>query len=75
MPYSSSLNDQEISVFNTYVKEINFPHGAQIIRQGDLGDGCYIIDKGKRITHVERNTKRFIASKILDVVLEVYKKR
>jgi len=47
MPFSSSLNDQEGSVFNTYVKEINFPRGAQIIRQGDPGDGCYIIDKGK----------------------------
>ncbi len=47
MPYSSSLNDQERSVFNTYVKEINFPRGSQIIRQGDMGDGCYTIDKGK----------------------------
>jgi len=47
MPYESSLNDQELSVFNTYVKEINFPHGARIIKQGDPGDGCYIIDKGK----------------------------
>lgn len=47
MPYSSSLNDEERSVFNTYVKEINFPRGSQIIRQGDMGDGCYIIDKGK----------------------------
>ena len=33
----------------------------------------YIIDKNKRITHVERNTKRYIASKILDVALESYK--
>jgi len=47
MPYSSSLNDQEVSVFNNYVKEISFPRGAQIIRQGDPGDGCYIIETGK----------------------------
>ncbi len=47
MPYSSSLNDQEVSVFNKYVTEINFPRGARIIKQGDPGDGCYIIGTGK----------------------------
>jgi len=53
---------------------------ANNIGRDDIGfsskyNEVYIIDNGKRITHVERNTKRFIASKILDVVLEVYKKR
>ena len=33
----------------------------------------YIIDKEKRITHVEKHTKRYIASKILDTALESYK--
>jgi CRP-like cAMP-binding protein len=47
MPYSSKLNDQERSVLNTYVNEISFPMGSQIIRQGDPGDGVYIIDKGR----------------------------
>lgn len=33
----------------------------------------YIIDKEKHITHVERNSKRYIASKILDIALENYR--
>ena len=50
---------------------------ANDIGRDDIGfankyNEVYIIDKNKRITHVERNTKRYIASKILDVALEVY---
>ncbi len=33
----------------------------------------YIIDKEKHITHVERNSKRYVASKILDIALENYR--
>ncbi|MHA1931472.1 MAG: bifunctional phosphopantothenoylcysteine decarboxylase/phosphopantothenate--cysteine ligase CoaBC [Promethearchaeota archaeon] len=50
---------------------------ANDIGRDDIGfaskhNEVYIIDKKKRITHVERNTKRYIASKILDVALEAY---
>jgi len=50
---------------------------ANDIGRDDIGfaskhNEVYIIDKKKRITHVERNTKRYIASKILDVALESY---
>jgi len=53
---------------------------ANDIGRDDIGfnskyNEVYIIDKRKHVTHVERNTKRFIASKVLDVVLEKYKKR
>ncbi|MFX1329901.1 MAG: bifunctional phosphopantothenoylcysteine decarboxylase/phosphopantothenate--cysteine ligase CoaBC [Promethearchaeota archaeon] len=53
---------------------------ANDIGREDIGfnskyNEVFIIDKKKHITHVERNTKRFIASKIIDVALEVYKKR
>ena len=53
---------------------------ANDIGREDIGfnskyNEIFIIDKKKHITHVERNTKRFIASKILDIVLEVFKKR
>ncbi|MFX1573087.1 MAG: bifunctional phosphopantothenoylcysteine decarboxylase/phosphopantothenate--cysteine ligase CoaBC [Promethearchaeota archaeon] len=53
---------------------------ANDIGRDDIGfsskyNEVFIIDKKKHITHVERNTKRFIASKILDVALDVYKKR
>lgn len=51
---------------------------ANDIGREDIGfsskyNEVYIVDKKKHITHVERNTKRFIASKILDVALEVEK--
>ncbi len=53
---------------------------ANDIGREDIGfnskyNEIFIIDKKKRITHVERNTKRFIASKILDTVLEAFKKK
>jgi len=35
----------------------------------------YIVDKEKRITHVEKHTKRYVASRILDIALENYKTR
>jgi len=35
----------------------------------------YIIDKEKRITHVEKHSKRFIASRIIDAALESYRIR
>jgi len=52
---------------------------ANDIGREDIGfnskyNEVFIIDKKKHITHVERNTKRFIASKILDTALEVIKK-
>jgi phosphopantothenoylcysteine decarboxylase/phosphopantothenate--cysteine ligase len=53
---------------------------ANDIGRTDIGfsskyNEVYIIDKRKHVTHVERNSKRFIATKILDVVLEVYKRK
>jgi len=52
---------------------------ANDIGREDIGfsskyNEVFIIDKKRHITHVERNTKRFIASKILDVTLESFKK-
>ncbi|MFX1377367.1 MAG: bifunctional phosphopantothenoylcysteine decarboxylase/phosphopantothenate--cysteine ligase CoaBC [Promethearchaeota archaeon] len=51
---------------------------ANDIGREDIGfsskyNEVYIIDNKKHITHVERNTKRYIASKILDVALEAEK--
>ncbi len=50
---------------------------ANDIGRDDIGftskyNEVYIINRRKHVTHVERNTKRYIASKILDVALEVY---
>jgi phosphopantothenoylcysteine decarboxylase/phosphopantothenate--cysteine ligase len=53
---------------------------ANDIGREDIGfiskdNEVYIIDKQKHITHVEKNTKRYIASKIIDVALEAYRVR
>jgi phosphopantothenoylcysteine decarboxylase/phosphopantothenate--cysteine ligase len=65
--------------FNRLVKsEVDLIVANDIGRQ-DIGfsskyNEVFIIDKKKHITHVERNTKRYIASKIIDVVIEAYQK-
>ncbi|MFX1409889.1 MAG: bifunctional phosphopantothenoylcysteine decarboxylase/phosphopantothenate--cysteine ligase CoaBC [Promethearchaeota archaeon] len=51
---------------------------ANDIGRNDVGfaskdNEVFIIDKYKHITHVEKNTKRFIASKIIDAALEAYR--
>jgi phosphopantothenoylcysteine decarboxylase/phosphopantothenate--cysteine ligase len=53
---------------------------ANDIGRSDVGfsskyNEVFIINKRKHITHVERNTKRYVASKIIDVVLENFQKR
>ncbi|GAH97511.1 unnamed protein product, partial [marine sediment metagenome] len=40
---------------------------------GTKTNEVYIIDKEKNITHVPLNTKRYIASKIIDVSLEIFR--
>jgi len=50
---------------------------ANDVGRDDIGfvskdNEVYIIDKEKRITHVEKHSKRYIASKILDTALESY---
>ncbi len=49
--------------------------GRQDIGFGSKYNEVFIIDNKKHITHVERNTKRYIASKIIDVVLQTYQTR
>jgi phosphopantothenoylcysteine decarboxylase/phosphopantothenate--cysteine ligase len=51
---------------------------ANDVGREDIGFGAkdnevYIIDTQKHITHVEKNTKRYVASKILDVIIESYR--
>lgn len=53
---------------------------ANDVGRNDIGfnskyNEVYIIDKEKHITHIEKHSKRYIASKILDVALENYRIR
>ncbi|MFX1401640.1 MAG: bifunctional phosphopantothenoylcysteine decarboxylase/phosphopantothenate--cysteine ligase CoaBC [Promethearchaeota archaeon] len=48
--------------------------GREDIGFGSKDNEVYIIDKEKHITHVEKSTKRYVASRILDVAIESYRK-
>jgi len=53
---------------------------ANDIGREDIGfsskyNEVFIINKKRHITHVERNTKRYIASRIIDVAIEDYQKK
>ncbi|MHA2048393.1 MAG: bifunctional phosphopantothenoylcysteine decarboxylase/phosphopantothenate--cysteine ligase CoaBC [Promethearchaeota archaeon] len=53
---------------------------ANDIGREDIGfnskyNEVYIINNKKHVTHVKRNTKRYIASRIFDVALETYKQK
>ena len=40
------LTEQERQVFEEYLVNRGYPAGQRIIRQGEQGDGCYIIVRG-----------------------------
>ena len=51
---------------------------ANDVGRNDIGfvskdNEVYIVDKEKRITHVEKHSKRYVASRILDIALENYR--
>jgi phosphopantothenoylcysteine decarboxylase/phosphopantothenate--cysteine ligase len=53
---------------------------ANDVGRDDIGfnskyNEVYIIDKEKHITHIDKHSKRYIASKILDTALENYRIR
>lgn len=53
---------------------------ANDVGRDDIGfnskdNEVYIINKEKHITHIEKHTKRYVASKIIDVALENYRVR
>ena len=49
--------------------------GREDIGFNSKDNEVYIIDKEKHITHIEKSTKRYVASRILDVALEKYLNR
>ena len=46
MPFLNALQGEGLAIFEKYVRPVQFPRNSCIIRQGDPGDGCYIIDEG-----------------------------
>ncbi|MBY9015372.1 MAG: bifunctional phosphopantothenoylcysteine decarboxylase/phosphopantothenate--cysteine ligase CoaBC [Candidatus Lokiarchaeota archaeon] len=49
--------------------------GREDIGFNSKDNEVYIIDKEKHITHIEKHTKRYVASKIIDVALDNYQSR
>ncbi len=49
--------------------------GREDIGFNSKDNEVYIINKEKHITHIEKHTKRYVASKIIDVALENYRTR
>jgi len=46
MSFLSALQGEELAIFEKYVCPVQFPRNSCIIREGDPGDGCYVIDEG-----------------------------
>jgi acetaldehyde dehydrogenase / alcohol dehydrogenase len=46
MTFLNSLGAQALEVVERYLQPKYFPQGTCIIKQGDQGDGCYLIDEG-----------------------------
>ncbi|MCK4793923.1 MAG: aldehyde dehydrogenase family protein [Desulfobacteraceae bacterium] len=47
MPFLDILKEEELGgVLEKYLVPVRFPRDACIMRQGDPGEGCYIIDEG-----------------------------
>ena len=63
MSFLSALQGEELAIFEKYVSPVQFPRNSCIIREGDPGDGCYIIDEGTvrlELQHVETDTDAVI---------------
>jgi signal transduction histidine kinase len=59
----SGLNRKELADLRAVAREKNFPGGAQIFREGDRGDGLYVIGQGSvQIAHVAGAEVRHVFS-------------
>jgi CRP-like cAMP-binding protein len=55
VPLFKEIAPRELALIADKVTEIEFPAGRYIVRQGQVGTGCYLIIKGK--VRVERGGK------------------
>ena len=46
MSFLSELQGEKLAIFESYLSSKQFKLNSCILRVGDPGDGCYIIDKG-----------------------------
>lgn len=46
MSFIDALQGEQRAVFERYARTVHFPEGSLILREGDPGDGCYVVDDG-----------------------------
>ena len=59
MSFIDSLTPGTLAVVAPYLKPVKFAKGQCLVREGDTGDGCYIIDEGEvrlELRHVETDS-------------------
>jgi acyl-CoA reductase-like NAD-dependent aldehyde dehydrogenase len=64
MPFLSALQGEELAILEEYVLPVQFPRNSCILREGDPGDGCYIIDEGTirlELKNVETDTDNVLS--------------
>src|SRR6185436_4898460 len=62
----SQLPAAELQALGQMTQELNFPAGAQIFKEGDPGDGIYIVKAGQvQISAVLENGERHVFSQVL----------
>lgn len=50
MSFLSAVQGEERAILEKYFLPVQFPRNACILREGDPGDGCFIIDDGTGLT-------------------------
>jgi acetaldehyde dehydrogenase/alcohol dehydrogenase len=63
MSFLTQLQGEELATFDKHISHVQFPRGSCILREGEPGDGCYIIDEGivrLELKNVETDTDSVI---------------
>ena len=63
MNFLTKLSPAEWSEIERFLKVVVFPKGTCILKQGDDGDGCFLIDAGEvrlELAHVEADSENVL---------------
>jgi CRP-like cAMP-binding protein len=57
VPILDQMTDADRKIFESYLVDESFPAGDRIIRQGDHGDGCYLVTSGTVRIELEESSE------------------
>src|SRR5512136_1507687 len=63
MSFLDNLNPNDRAIVEKYLQPVRFKKDSCILRQGDAGDGCYLIDEGEvrlEVLSTETNSDRVL---------------